>query len=310
MRKGISMHNTRRQTAGQGEIFLDHVGWFLPDLDCSLEIFTALGFVLTAKSVHGHQDPATGERHLVGSANRLAMLSLGYLEHLMPVEGTDTPVSRHMRRALDVRQGVHLVAFNVADAEAEAKAVTARGIGVMPTTHLRREVSTADGGTAEAAFTVIRAELGCLPEGRLQSVTHHTPEHVWQPRHVAVNGVSGLSEVIWSSPDPDASAARLSSYTGRPAEPVGDAMVIRLDRGHLTIANPEAVSASTGVFVAPSDQPCIAAIGFEGDPQRLAATAAAAGVPTRDHGDALVIPDIAGVALMVRAGCNEGKGNT
>lgn len=301
------MPETDRQTAGKGEIFLDHVGWFLPDLEHSLEVFEALGFILTPMSIHGHQNPDTGVRERVGSANRLAMLPLGYLEFLMPVEGTDTPVSRHMRAALDAYQGVHLTAFNVADAEAEALAVAGRGIGVMPTTHLRRDVETEDGGTAEAAFTVIRAELGSLPEGRLQSVTHHTPQHVWQQRHIADNGISGLSEVVWSTADPEGSAGRLSSYTGRPARRDGDGWAIDLDRGTLTIMAPAQAAAAMGLSEVPADwppdRPMIVAIGFSGDPHRVATIAASAGTKTRDTGDALIIPATAaaGAALVIHA---------
>lgn len=303
------MQENDRQTADQGEIYLDHVGWFLPDLDRSLEVFQALGFVLTPKSIHGHQDPETGQRHLVGSANRLAMLGLGYLEFLMPVAGTDTPVSRHMRTALEAYTGVHLVAFNVADAEAEARAIVERGIGVMPTTHLRRDVETEDDGTAEAAFTVIRAQLGSLPEGRLQSLTHHTPQHVWQPRHIADNGITGLTEVIWSSPDPESSAARLSAYTGRPAKREGDATVIRLDRGKLTVAGPEVAQSLAGQTGLPPDHPAIVAIGFAGDPDRMASIAALANIQTRDQGGALLVPasSAAGAALIVRPNTTNGK---
>lgn len=300
------MPGTDRQTAGKGEIFLDHVGWFLPDLEQSLEVFQALGFILTPTSIHGHRDPKTDELIRVGSANRLAMLPLGYLEFLMPVAGTDTPVSRHMRTALGAHTGVHLAAFNVPDAEAEARAVAARGIDVMPTTHLRRDVETEDGGTAEAAFTVIRAELGSLPEGRLQSVTHHTPQHVWQPRHIAGNGISGLTDVLWSSPDPKASAARLSAYTGRPARQSGRGWVIALDRGALTVMPPEEAAAATGLTGLPpdwpTDQPKIAAIGLSGDPNQLASIAASARIPTQERGQALIIPATAaaGAALVVR----------
>ena len=295
------MPETDRQLATKGEIFLDHVGWFLPDLEQSLDVFQALDFVFTPKSIHGHQDPESGERVLVGSANRLAMLQSGYLEFLMPVDGIDTPVARHMRTALDAYRGLHLVAFNVEDAEEEARSVVARGIDLMPTTHLRRDVETEDGGTAEAAFTVIRAQLGSVPEGRLQSVTHHTPQHVWQSRHIADNGIIGLTEVIWSSPDPKTSAARLSTYAGRPARQEGDAWVIRLDRGQLTVMPATSAATIVGETNLPADRPAIAAIGLSGDPSRVASISASRQIPTRDHGQALIIPEAAGAALVVRA---------
>ena len=44
-----------------GQIFLDHVGWFVHDMAGVERIFGALGFPLTPYSVHGDRDLATGE---------------------------------------------------------------------------------------------------------------------------------------------------------------------------------------------------------------------------------------------------------
>ena len=96
---------------GPGEIYLDHVGWYVPDLDEVARVFGKLGFPLTPIALHGDKDPNTGEVIPQGSANRLAMLEHGYLEFLTDVEGTDTPVSRHMRDRMDQYIGVHLTAF-------------------------------------------------------------------------------------------------------------------------------------------------------------------------------------------------------
>jgi len=54
-----------------GQIFLDHVGWFVHDMADVERIFGALGFPLTPYSVHGDRDLATGELKPVGTANRL-----------------------------------------------------------------------------------------------------------------------------------------------------------------------------------------------------------------------------------------------
>ena len=62
-----------------GEIFLDHVGWMVPDMVKAASVFDALGFTLTPLSIHHDKNPETGEAVLVGSSNRLAMLSFGYL---------------------------------------------------------------------------------------------------------------------------------------------------------------------------------------------------------------------------------------
>lgn len=219
---------------GPGEIYLDHVGWYVPDLDEVARVFGGLGFPLTPIALHGDKDPKTGEVIPQGSANRLAMLEHGYLEFLTDVEGTDTPVSRHMRDRMDQYIGVHLTAFSVADAGAETARLQTTGITLQPTVNLRRSVEAADGTEAEAGFTVIRAGFDEFPEGRIQTLTHLTPEHVWQDRFIARdNGIIGLSEAVYSVPDPEASAARLAVFTGRAPRAADGGMEIILDRGKL-----------------------------------------------------------------------------
>ena len=123
-----------RQVPKQGEIFLDHVGWFVNDIDAASITFEHLGFPLTPYSVHGDVDPNTGKQRLVGSANRLAMLKTGYLEILTPLKEADTPVSRHMHDCLSRHIGVHLAAFTVADAQEEASRQREAGFQIMSTT--------------------------------------------------------------------------------------------------------------------------------------------------------------------------------
>ena len=290
------------QVPAEGEIYLDHAGWFVADMDRAAAAFERLGFALTPYSVHGDRDPETGEHRLVGSANRLAMLERGYLEILTPVAGTDTPVSRHMRACLAEHEGVHLAAFTVADAESEAASLANRGFSVMPTVHLRRSVETAGGGTGEVAFTVIRAELGSVPEGRLQTLTHHTPELMWQPRHVAGdNGFRALSGLVWASRDPAASAARLARYTNRPARETPGGWKIALERGTLAILDPAEAEARYGPGL-PDADPAVVAVLFRGSVARASDRLDAAGVAVRHESAAhLIVPpaEAVGVALAL-----------
>lgn len=294
---------TGTQVPAAGEIYLDHAGWFVADMDRASAAFARLGFPLTPYSVHGDRDPETGEHRLVGSANRLAMLERGYLEILTPVAGTDTPVSRHMCACLARHEGVHLAAFTVADAETEARALAARGFPVMPTVHLRRSVETAEGGTGEVAFTVIRAELGSVPEGRLQTLTHHTPDLIWQPRHVADNGFRALSGLVWASDDPAASAGRLARYTNRPARETGGGWEVPLERGTLHVLGRAEAQAGFGV-APPGADPAVVAVLFEGSVARAASTFEASGVAfRRESGASLLVPpsEALGVALVLHA---------
>lgn len=40
----------------------------------------------------------------------------------------------------------------------------------------------AGGESCTLRFTVARPEVGCLPEGRVQFLAHHTPDALWQHR--------------------------------------------------------------------------------------------------------------------------------
>jgi len=256
------MANQARQLPAVGEIFLDHVGWYVHDLDDVVDVFGRLGFPLTPYSVHGDRDPQSGRIIPQGSANRLALLEQGYLEFLTDVQGTDTPVSSHLRSSMARYIGVHLTAFAVSDAEAEAARLLRDGFRLQPTVNLRRGIEAADGTDVEVAFTVVRAAFGSIPEGRIQTLTHHTPEHVWQRRYIAgANAIMGLGEVVFSVADPVASAARLAKFTGRAAIATPPGVSVPLDRGKLTFLRREDVPQQLGIHTM-AEAPAMVAVGL------------------------------------------------
>lgn len=291
------------QLPSTGQIFLDHVGWFVPDMAAAAPVFESLGFPLTPFSVHQDRDPASGVVSPVGSANRLAMLGRGYLEILTPVGDADTPVARHMRSALTRHVGVHLIAFTVADAGAAAERLAAGGFALSPTVNLRRTIEAADGTTVEVAFTVVRPVLGSIPEGRMQVLTHHTPEHMWQARYLpTANAITGLTGAVLAVPDVTDSAARLGRLVDRVAAAVPDGMEIALDRGRLLLVSPDGARRLTG---APAPVlPSVVAIELASrDLDQTARFLASRGIEVRSEGgDRLIVPAhlAAGVTVIVQ----------
>ena len=89
-----------RQTPDAGQIFLDHVGWFVPDMDAAARAFEKLGFGLTPFSIHGDRDPATGALRPLGTANRLVMLERGYLEILTLHGDVTNPSVERMKASM------------------------------------------------------------------------------------------------------------------------------------------------------------------------------------------------------------------
>jgi len=222
------------QLPGPGKMFLDHVGWLVPDMEQAAAVFERLGFPLTPYSVHGNRDPQTGILQPVGTANRLAMLERGYLEILAPVDGCDTPVVQHLRNSIAHHIGVHLLAISVHDADDAARQIAERGIALQPTVHLRRTIEGEDGQPAEVAFTVVRAAFDQYPEARVQVLTHHTPEHMWQSRYICRDsGITGLLEATIVTGSPREAAARYARFLGKLVERDGSSLTVRLDRGGL-----------------------------------------------------------------------------
>ncbi len=249
-----------QQLPGPGQIFLDHVGWMVPDMASAALVFEKLGFTLTPLSVHAMKDPATGEVRPSGTANRLAMLPTGYLEILTPHGGIDNPTVRHVQASIVRHVGVHLLAFCVNDAEFESRRLTAEGFPLQPTVHLRRTIEAEDGSASEVAFTVIRTEYDIFPEARAQMLTHHTPEHMWQRRYLPSGScISGLAEVTLVVDDPAAAAARYAKFLGRLVTTDQGDRVILLDRGRLRFMTRATASRSFGASVLPAN-PSIGAV--------------------------------------------------
>ena len=285
------------QVPGHGQIFLDHVGWFVDDLEAAGRVFERLGFVPTPVTVHENRD-AAGNRVRAGTANRCAMIARGYIEILAAVEGIDNAITGELRGALARHAGIHLIAFTCADAAGEAARLEREGFAPLPAVALRRPVETDAGTTEEAAFSVIRLPPGTIPEGRIQMLSQETPEIVWQPSLIARdNAVALLSGVVTCSEDPDEATARFSRFTGRPAE----ARTIFLDRGRMDFCDPGHL-ARLLPGARPAALPCNAAVVLESaDLARSQAFFAARGLPVAAIADGVIAvpPEAAAGAWMV-----------
>ena len=230
----------RNQIPPVGDKLLDHIAHWVPDLDAASESLESIGFVLTPWSEqHAAAQPGAPVTP-VGSANRCIMLRSGYLEILAPL--APTHIGRELQAGIDRYVGVHLLAFGSSDTKAEQVRLEALGFPQRPVVALRRKVETETGGTATLRFTVGRAELGSMAEGRVQFLTHHTPEHLWQTRYLGhPNTAEDLAEVWIVVADLDEAAARYCAYLDLPADRNGPgAATIRMARGRVALFTVEA----------------------------------------------------------------------
>jgi hypothetical protein len=265
------------------DIYLDHIAHFVADAETASAALTRAGFAPSPVS-YQRNDAPNGSSRPAGTANVTAMLRAGYIEVLFKTE--DTPLARELDAAIGRYAGVHLIAFATADAHGAGGRLANAGFRMRPVVALRRPVGT-EHGMAEAAFTVARVEAGEMPEGRIQFLTHHTPDLVWQPRWLdQPNGARELLDIVIAVADVEEAAFRFSRFLGRDtaATPLGRA--IMLERGSVHLVDPAVV----GSFVADPPAPPFIALYSIRVESLLRAHAWCEGLPARLEGDMLVVP--------------------
>src|SRR5438874_13267137 len=92
-----------------------------------------------------------------------------------------------------------------------------------------------------------------MAEGRIQVLTHHTEDAVWQPRWLAhPNGALALVSVVFVVADVAEAGARFARFTGRNGSPAPFGRFIALDRGRIEFVTPEAFARALPEIAIPS----------------------------------------------------------
>jgi hypothetical protein len=265
------------------EIFLDHVGHFVADREAASHALVRCGFAPTPVSVQ--VDP---HGTLTGTGNVCAMFARGYIEVLFKTAAT--PLAAELDLSMARYRGVHLAAFAVADARNAHERLDREGFALRPLVNMQRPVDT-ETGPAIAAFTVARVERGAMAEGRIQILTHHTEDAVWQKRWLAhPNGARTLASVVIVVPDVEEAAARFARFTGRQVASSRSGAVVALDRGRVELITRAAFEAALPEIAVPA-LPFIGAYGIVVTSlDALGAIFARAGLQTRRTSDCLVTP--------------------
>lgn len=269
------MHAADRQRPKPGELCIDHLGHFVPDLDAAAAVWEELGFAVTPVSVHNvGGKPA-------GTSNRCVMLEEGYLELLAPT--LDTPNAQRVRARMQRFVGVHLMCFGTPDANAERERLAAHGFDPEPVVRLERKIETGD----TVRFAVVYAPPDRMPEGRVQYCEHLTPRQVW--REGFVNPFA-LRAVYVVADEPEEVAARWGRFGGLLPRP--EERFVRLDtaRGTILIGTRARIAEALGSAPPP---PAIAGYALAcADPKAFGARCARLGL--RVEGSVVALPDALG----------------
>ncbi|MEO8717669.1 MAG: VOC family protein [Burkholderiales bacterium] len=259
-----------RQRPPPGQLYLDHVSHFVPDLEAARALLEALGFAVTPLSAQVTQDgPA-------GTANRCVMLADGYLEFLMPT--ADTPNASRLRKSMRRYRGVHLVCFGTPAAEEEHFRLQNHGFAPQPIVKLERKVERG----MKVRFSVVRAAPGKMPEGRVQYVQHLAPEAIWRPAHLRHrNGVLGLAAADVVAANPVRAAARWARFMGGLPRREGELVALETNRGKVLIGTRTNMKALLG---AAPRSPGIAGYALTcHDPKAFAARCRKSGLKVNRH---------------------------
>ena len=159
----------------------------------------------------------------------------GYMEVLFKT--ADTPLGRELEAALARYSGVHLAAFAVADAAGHRRLATPASASARDLCNARSAPRPAP---APRRFTSRGSSRARWPKGRIQMLTHHTEDAVWQTR--------------WLASEWRRSALRPGRSRSRPIRRSGGALCAlhrpargrlvarqepRLDRGRVDFVTPE-----------------------------------------------------------------------
>jgi hypothetical protein len=226
---------TDRQLPAGGEVFLDHVGYFVASLHEAGRVLERLGFRVSPVNLQQNAD-AAGALKPSGTSNRLATLRRGFIEMLAATH--DTPLADQLKRGLGRYAGLHLIALSHADVASERRRLQAAGLAMQEIVNLRRHVPTPE-GLREVRWSVLRPEPGVMPEGRVQFAYCHTPELTWpEPAPALANGADALSDILLCVADRRATAERFGRLAGRAPLEAGVFSIVPLDRGRLVFLEP------------------------------------------------------------------------
>lgn len=272
-----------RQKPPAGELYLDHVAHFVPDLAAASRAFEALGFRLTPESGQTTR-AADGALVPAGTRFRSAMLGEGYIELIAPA--ADTPRTRRMRSRMGGRAGIHLVSFGTPAARDEHQRLRQHGFQPLELVRHERTASGAGGRISAARYQVVHVPYEKMPEGRVEYIEHEAPEALWQPHWVTgLNGGCALALLFVSAGDVAGVAARWAHYSGLLPEPAGRWIRLCAGRGRVLVGNPQDWSQLLGTS-APA--PSIAGYGLAVEaPEPFLDAWRALGVPARQVADGL-----------------------
>ena len=214
---------------------LDHLVIGVRDLDAAGELYEKLGFRVGARN-----------RHPWGTENRIVQFPGAFLELItIADEGAIPPhgprrfsFGAFVRDALAAQgEGLSMLVLESADANADAAAFKAAGIGDFEPFFFERQARRPDGSEVRVAFRLAFAEDRKAPECGFFVCQQLEPQNFWNPAFQQHdNGATGLASAIILAEEPALHLDFLAAFTGGAEVLEGNAdLVLPLPRGRIDV---------------------------------------------------------------------------
>jgi hypothetical protein len=270
---------------------LHHVGHVVRDIGSAIALYRRMGFVVPPQSFPALA-PRPGEPvRAFGVGNTHVSLRNNFVELVTVIDdqqggGVDTDATlvplqappevlerltddiahaaRRISQALDRFEGLHILVFGTADADATVARLEAERVVHGPVTRVQRLVGTgAKAKQISIGFVEIDSEPGLSPEGRLALAEDGPVNSTPLADRDHPNGAVELVESVLCVPDDDLSQyeRRYSRYLQRPARTDGLLRIFDLDNSSVMIV-PDSALGSVLPGEVPPDLPAFVAYGL------------------------------------------------
>ena len=264
---------------------IDHLVLAVPDLAAAMALYARIGFTVGARN-----------RHPWGTENAVIQLGGSFLELIAlgpgfvppSIDAAAAPFALPVADAVSRGGGLCFLVLGSADADADATAFRAAGLGQGRRLDFGRTAVAPDGTRREVSFSLAFAETG-LPEAGLFTCRHHRPDNFWNPaaqRHD--NGAERLDIVVLAAADPASAGDRFAALVGRSADGASHRPRLATPTGSIDVMTPEEAAARLGAGAVAGRFAGFGVVVPDLDAQRRRLDAA--GVPHGEIGGALVVP--------------------
>lgn len=246
----------------KGPLGLEHPLVVSEDLDALADRYRAMGFAPTRKGYHPW---GTGTQLVLFPDNFIELMGIEDRSLIDEPGETGFRFGRFIDDQLNRREGIAMIALHSDDAEADAAAVTARGIEPDGVVNFRRAVTLPDGTLDEAVVTLAMLIDWDRPQLSHFICQQHRPEFVWVPEWMQhPNGANAITRVVYTAAEPYALWRRFAGIWDEDAlHDLGNSFSVKTAGGELLVLDRPSAEARFAPVQMPygwRDAPCAVAI--------------------------------------------------